>query len=193
MSILRFHRLEPLVLWTLSKNKFVAHITVKTSDLSLHRGCMIYRIILLQMGRNRNKNSQKPKQNANSIKTSILVDSFPLESQLECVNLQPSTTETDVAFKPYKGNSARVQGRKYFVSSMCQVCKGGVGRGEHCAECHLVSYCSAEHRREHSEEHRELCSAVRAVCRARGAQHILEGAQDTTPDTYRLLRYSSVW
>lgn len=95
----------------------------------------------------------------------------------------------ELIFEKYHPDGERVIGREYYVSSLCQVCKASLEERVPCPKCQLVSYCCQDHRRDHWPTHADLCAAVVQLCQERRVDHIMQGAQNLSPDNFRTFRF----
>ena len=66
----------------------------------------------------------------------------------------------------------------FFYATVCAVCdepclsEDGFQTLKTCGGCHLVSYCGAEHQKEHWKWHKEICLTLRAIFKKLGANKI---------------------
>lgn len=79
--------------------------------------------------------------------------------------------------------TSRRQRRDYYLHYLCQVCKTmpKPSQRESCAECKLVTYCSAEHKRMHWPSHADLCQTLADLFKKNNVKNI-------TPDDFRRIR-----
>lgn len=66
----------------------------------------------------------------------------------------------------------------FFYATVCAVCdepclsEDGFQTLKTCGGCHLVSYCGAEHQKDHWKWHKEICLTLRAILKKLGANKI---------------------
>lgn len=66
----------------------------------------------------------------------------------------------------------------FFYATVCAVCDDpclsddGLSTLKTCGGCHLVSYCGADHQKEHWKFHKEICLILRATSKKMGANKI---------------------
>ncbi|XP_032677168.1 uncharacterized protein LOC116846885 [Odontomachus brunneus] len=57
---------------------------------------------------------------------------------------------------------------KFFHPNACHVCKTTIQRNlKSCSKCHMIAYCSEDHKMLHRPQHREICKTIRRISKRR--------------------------
>nr|XP_018911935.1 PREDICTED: uncharacterized protein LOC109040441 isoform X1 [Bemisia tabaci] len=79
--------------------------------------------------------------------------------------------------------------RTTFFSTFCHVCKDSRADVV-CPKCHLIRYCSIEHRKAHWYSHADICRAVQQLMAREQEDHIFNQASGLSAQEFRLFRYN---
>lgn len=135
------------------------------------------------MGRKARQKLSKKSLKQNDVREKI-IDSKPIITIIDRLNLSPyhnedaeeDEYELQLEFKP----------RRYFVSSLCCLCSKICSSFDYpCEDCHMVAYCSSQHRQQHLNLHKELCVVLSDIC---GKKNELRLAKDLDPEDFRSFR-----
>ena len=76
--------------------------------------------------------------------------------------------------------------RSYYVSSLCYVCSKLCDAFQFpCNDCHMIVYCSPQHRQQNLKHHKQLCQVLTEICHKNNG---LSFAKDLNADEYRVFR-----
>ncbi|PSN56314.1 hypothetical protein C0J52_07517 [Blattella germanica] len=85
----------------------------------------------------------------------------------------------------------RLVQRQIFLSYVCHVCKSLDSKTcslKKCNSCKLISYCSKKHQKDHWSAHKDMCTAITAICKRDNLSHLFEKAKGLSPNDFRLYR-----
>lgn len=86
--------------------------------------------------------------------------------------------------------------RNIFLINSCQVCKSHKsaegGTLKKCNNCKMISYCNKEHQVEHWNYHKDLCKAIRKVCKNNSINYLYEKTKGLTPEEFKYFRITMI-
>lgn len=127
--------------------------------------------------------STSPKNNKQSLEGKCTINSSEpllIKDRLLLPAYHPEDSEYDefelqLDFRP----------RPYFVSSLCYACSQPCELEFPCEDCHMVVYCSGQHRQQNYKSHKQLCKVLSEICRTNKG---LALAKNLSADEYRSFR-----
>ncbi|CAD7080930.1 unnamed protein product [Hermetia illucens] len=109
-------------------------------------------------------------------------------SKLENIDTECSE-DTDEEFEEYI--EYVFHPRKYFLQSLCQVCKECPKTLLPCNVCQMVFYCSEKHMNEDKIKHMSFCATLKMVAMQRGG-HVYNNVHGATNEDFQILRVSTI-
>lgn len=89
------------------------------------------------------------------------------------------TASREMALILFKGLRISENYNNFFNPHVCHVCKCSVQEKLRlCSSCHMISYCSDDHRLLHSDKHNEICEAIVKLSKRRNIRNTREITSD---------------